>query len=550
MSRESPDSQKPDLEVTRRGFLRGAGAAGAGLLWAPHAAGAGKRPGDDTLNLAIIGCGSQGRVLLLDCLKMEGVRFKAACDIWDYHQRYGRNILKAYKQDVNIYTDYREMLASEKDLDAVIIATPDWMHAEQTIACLNAGLHVYCECEMARTPEEARRMVWAAWENGKLLQIGRQRRSSPRYLRAETIICEDDALGRITRVRGQWHHAPRHPRGWPEKYPMEEARLKEYGYDTMERFRDWRWYRKFCAGPLAYLGSHQIDVFNWFLEANPRSVQAKAGTGYYSDWEWWDSLAAIYEYETAQGTVIVTYDVANTTSYGGYYELFMGDERSMKLSEMHSNIDIYDEPGARSLPARDFAKREQATFTDRKQTIGYLPPKTLVGPTGVCGRSFRPVFRVRWAAVYGDSKTPCINSTLRKICRQHGVELPEDARVLNGGGPKWKVTYSRWPVTRSKPPYIIYNGWGHESGRDRTFDVLILCVNKEISLQENADLYNKLKKPVHAYHLENFIVAIRGQTDLNCPGETAYKTALTVFRTNEAAEKGKELHFEPDEFEI
>ena len=74
------------------------------------------------------------------------------------------------------------MLSDEKDLDAVIIATPDFWHAEQTIACLKAGLHVYCEKEMSNTLEGARKMVQAAKQTGKLLQIGHQRRSNPRYI--------------------------------------------------------------------------------------------------------------------------------------------------------------------------------------------------------------------------------------------------------------------------------------------------------------------------------------------------------------------------------
>jgi predicted dehydrogenase len=83
---------------------------------------------------------------------------------------------------VNGYEDYREMLDKEKELDAVIIATPDFWHAPHTVDCLEAGKHVYCEKEMSNTLEGARRMVAAARETGKLLQIGHQRRSNPRYL--------------------------------------------------------------------------------------------------------------------------------------------------------------------------------------------------------------------------------------------------------------------------------------------------------------------------------------------------------------------------------
>ena len=68
--------------------------------------------------------------------------------------------LKRLKHPVTAYSDYKEMLAKEKDkLDAVIVATPDWMHAEHTIACLKAGLHVYCEKEMSNDLEKAKQIL-------------------------------------------------------------------------------------------------------------------------------------------------------------------------------------------------------------------------------------------------------------------------------------------------------------------------------------------------------------------------------------------------------
>ena len=100
------------------------------------------------------------------------------------------------------------MLDKEKDLQAVIIATPDFWHSEHTVACLKAGLHVYCEKEMSNTLEGARKMVQAAKETGKLLQIGHQRRSNPRYLHCyNKLLKEAGILGRITTINGQWNRS-------------------------------------------------------------------------------------------------------------------------------------------------------------------------------------------------------------------------------------------------------------------------------------------------------------------------------------------------------
>ncbi|MEW6358377.1 MAG: Gfo/Idh/MocA family oxidoreductase [Planctomycetota bacterium] len=323
-------------ELSRRDFMRSAAATGAGVLLARGAMGqeAPAKKADD-LNVALIGAGSQGRVLIAACLNIPGVRFKAVCDIWDYSQTYAANILKKFGHEVTAYQDYQDMLGKEQGLDAVIIATPDWVHAEQTIACLKAGKHVYCEKEMSNDLEKAKQMILTARETGKLLQIGHQRRSNPRYWHAKRLLEKDKILGRVTQALGQWNRsvAQSQDLGWPKKYTMDDAMLKKYGYDSMEQFRNWRWFRKYSGGSIADLGSHQIDIFNWFLDAPPKSVLASGGLDYYKDREWYDTVMAIYQYAPPAGTVRAFYQVLNTTSYGGYYEAFMGDEGSLVVSE-------------------------------------------------------------------------------------------------------------------------------------------------------------------------------------------------------------------------
>ena len=513
------DYGKKREKLSRRGFLQGATAAGAGLVWAGRAAGAAGSSGGDHLNLALIGCGSQGRVLLTDCLKVPGVRFKAVCDIWDYHKSYAANILKAYKQDVNVYTDYREMLASAHDLDAAIIATPDWVHAEQTIACLNAGLHVYCEKEMSNSLAEARNMVRAARETGHLLQIGHQRRSNPRYLHAENMIYKEGMLGRMTHAQGQWHRARQQPRGWPKGKPLEKARLKEYGYHTMERLRNWRWYRKFSGGPMADLGSHQVDIFNWWLRAHPKSVQAKGGTGYYPDWEWWDSVLALYEYETPQGTVIAEYQVLNTTSFGGFYEVFMGDEGSLKISEMSDIGHIYREPVAK-----------KKTWEDEASKVEKMGRKAIALKVGE-SREWRLLFEARWADVYGSSNEPSVSQALKKLCKNHGVELSEKAALE-------KEIDAGWVVKDEDIHYLVQKKEGK------------LKFHQEKQVSRGKAMGAQAKKPVHTYHLENFFNAIRGEAQLTCPAEEAYATAVSVLKANQAVEAGKEVTFKPAEFTV
>lgn len=304
----------------------------------------------EELNIALLGTGAQGQVLMDAMLKLPGLKFKAVCDIWtNYNQKRAAGILKHYGHLVNRYEDYREMLAKETDLDAVVIATPDFWHTDHTIACLEAGLHVYCEKEMSNTLEGAGRMVKAARRTGKLLQIGHQRRSNPRYLHCYRRLLHDAGLlGRITSVNGQWNRAVQPDLGWPEKYTLDSSFLSMYGFESMHQFRNWRWFKKLGGGPIVDLGSHQIDIYNWFLDARPVSVIASGGTDYYakSDHEWYDTVLAIFEYETSGGMVRAFYQTLTTNSSEGYFENFLGDQGTLHISESANRGGVYREPNA------------------------------------------------------------------------------------------------------------------------------------------------------------------------------------------------------------
>ena len=172
-----------------------------------------------------------------------GVRVRAVCDIWKYSQNYGQKFLARHGQEVQVYEDYREMLDKEQELDAVLVATPDFAHAAQTNACLEAGLHVYCEPMLAHNLPAARSMVETMRRTGKLLQVGYQRRSNPRYRHVlEKLLAEARLPGRLTAVQTQWAQEAADLRGWPKRFTMPDDVLHRYGYDDMSQFRNWIWY--------------------------------------------------------------------------------------------------------------------------------------------------------------------------------------------------------------------------------------------------------------------------------------------------------------------
>ncbi|MBF8293887.1 MAG: afr 2 [Bacteroidetes bacterium] len=340
--------------IDRRKFLQYTAAAGAGLLITNSSSEAAmaeqKTSSSDELRIALLGAGAQGQVLMNACLKIPNVRFKAVCDIWEaYNLKRAQRMLDKFGHKVNAYEDYRQMLAKEKGLDAVLIATPDFWHAQHTVDCLSAGLHVYCEKEMSNTLEGARQMVRAARQSRKLLQIGHQRRSNPKYVHSyKRLIQEAKILGRITTVNGQWNRSLQPDNGWPKGSSIEPSILKKYGFRSMEEFRNWRWYRHLGGGPVVDLGSHQLDIYNWFLNARPNTIVASGGIDYYDrrTHEWFDTVLATFEYETTFGKVRAFYQTISTNSNQGYFESFMGDQGTLVISESGGRGAAYREPTA------------------------------------------------------------------------------------------------------------------------------------------------------------------------------------------------------------
>jgi predicted dehydrogenase len=422
----------PEKKMNRRDFIQGlstvpvlgafAVSLAGKLIHEKPAAGSvpKKIPGDlSDIHVAFLGTGSQGQVLLNACLKIPGLRFKAVCDIWtSYNQTRAARILKKYNHDVNTYENYLEMLSSEKDLDAVIVATPDFWHADHTAACLEAGLHVYCEKEMSNTLEGARKMVKATRKTGKLLQIGHQRRSNPRYLHCYNHLIQDaNLLGRITSVNGQWNRAVQPDLGWPDKYAIDLETLRKYGFQSMQQFCNWRWYKGLGGGPIVDLGSHQIDIFNWFLHAEPKSVLASGGTDYYEEatHEWYDTVLAIYEYETSEGMVRAYYQTLTTNSSEGYFENFLGDQGTLHISESANRGGVYREPtapqwdkwvslGYLNAPEKAGSQSESDAVLDVRETIA--PDRHSI-PVQFTDPYHKPHLENFFNAIRGEEKLNC-----------------------------------------------------------------------------------------------------------------------------------------------
>ena len=352
-----------DFKMNRRSFVKGAAVAGAFLpsFNILHAEEGTIGPKDDQINVALIGFGAEARVLSASLVRIPGVRVRAVCDIWKFQCQQAKQFFKSYGMAVETYEDYREMLAKEdKNIDAVVIATPDWMHCEHTCACLRAGKHVYCEKEMSNRLELAAEMCRVQKETGKLLQIGHQRRSNPRYRHCfENIV--PHMLGRVTTAYAQWNRtlAP----FFTVKRPPKQDILEKYGYANAEQFLNWRWFYKYGGGSMVDLGSHQIDLFIWAWGVPPSSVRAVGGKDAFNPPRMaYDRMYCIYEFKMPDGTKNeAIYQVISSNARGGFYEQFMGVNASLTIAEISARGNTVQ----RELREGGFSDAEWQKFIDK-----------------------------------------------------------------------------------------------------------------------------------------------------------------------------------------
>ena len=213
---ETTTSSEPSL--TRRNFLRNSSTAsvGAGLIVTSKTA-LGQEGSDKgkKVRCGIIGYGDEGKALRESSMFLKDlVCFPAVSDIWPRNLRAGVGQIAASKQgggdDGDICTGYEEPeeMIKKEELDCIIVATPDFVHHTYSIMGMEAGLDVYSEKLMSNSVDFARQMVQSQKKTGKLLAIGHQRRSNPRYMHVKNEIIEKrKLLGWITHMTAQWNRS-------------------------------------------------------------------------------------------------------------------------------------------------------------------------------------------------------------------------------------------------------------------------------------------------------------------------------------------------------
>ncbi|HWR51735.1 MAG TPA: Gfo/Idh/MocA family oxidoreductase, partial [Bryobacteraceae bacterium] len=291
------------MASTRRRFLQSTAIAGAAL----PAAGQNRASANDRIQFALIGAGGMGSGDARTALAAGGTEMIAACDIYD-----GRltRVKEVWGDGIFTTRDYREVLA-RKDVDAVIIATPDHWHSAITIAALEAGKDVYCQKPMVQKVEQGRAVIEAAKKSGRIMQVGSQYVSSLIYLKARDLV-RSGAIGQLTLVEawldrntavGAWQYSIP-PDASPENIDWDRflGNAPKVPFEPVRLFR-WRNYRDYGTGVAGDLFVHLLSgVHTVTGSIGPNRIFATGGLRYWKDGrDVPDVMLASLDYPEANG---------------------------------------------------------------------------------------------------------------------------------------------------------------------------------------------------------------------------------------------------------
>lgn len=286
MKKENPEAN------SRRYFIKQTATALAGFIIVPRFVLGGTRPDgskyippSDMISLGFIGCGKQGRLLSNSFLSTNEIRIAALSEVYkaktELMLKTIKNIQEKNKQsgtfDIAVYNDFRELLA-RKDVDAVIIATPDHWHAAMAVRAAEASKDIYCEKPLSLTVKEGRAMVNAARQHNRIFQTGNMQRSWPEFRHAVELV-RNGFIGEIKSIKVNVgppptaYNLPEQPvpegldwNKWlgPNEFKPFNAELAPPIIKDV--YPNWRNYKEFGGGMVSDWGAHMFDIAQWALD--------------------------------------------------------------------------------------------------------------------------------------------------------------------------------------------------------------------------------------------------------------------------------------------
>lgn len=331
---------------------------------------------NDRVGVALIGCGGRGRGVTDYVPKIGGAEVRGVSDVYVPRREQAS---EQFGSMAKPFADYREVL-NDKDIDAVVIGTPDHWHAPMTIEAVAAGKDVYVEKPVTHNLAEGDKLVQAVEDSGQVVATGTQQRSWKHFREAKQLI-DQGVLGKITFVRCHW--SQNYSRFGSS--PAPDIDLSQLDWEQWlgpapkqpfdkTRFRFWRFFWDFGGGSITDLMTHWIDVIQWFMES-PRAHEVHAaGTTYTQDWlEAPDTVTATMLFPEGY---MAAYEGNMTFGLLGGGIVFRGDKAMMRLSRL--GYDVYEE-GARPFeavslpePIHHFSRSEDTSTIERVDGTGTL----------------------------------------------------------------------------------------------------------------------------------------------------------------------------------
>ena len=306
-------------EFNRRDFLKGGSMAtlaamfgSAELLAQTNAPPEESKTPSARIKVAVIGLGAWGRELLSTLGRAPQADVAAICDTYPAALRRATSAAPSAAHA----PDYKALLEN-KDIRAIIVATPTHLHKEIAVDALKAGKHVYCEAPLANTVEDARAIAAAAraasplvFQSGLQLRCEAERRFLLPFIRS-------GALGQQVMARAQWHNK----QSWRAVAPNPER----------EKALNWRLDKELSLGLVGELGCHAIDQACWFLNARPVSIAATGAVLLWKDGrEVPDTVQATFEFP---GVVNFHYDATLANSFDSEYAVFYGSDSAIMIRQ-------------------------------------------------------------------------------------------------------------------------------------------------------------------------------------------------------------------------
>jgi predicted dehydrogenase len=352
--------------LERRSFIKGGIATGITVAASKKILGA-----NDRIRVGVIGLGREGRGVMRAFARNTDVEIAAICDV--YEPQLGVAIKEGKLEGVPTFKDFRQLL-DIKDIDAVLIATPDHWHALNLIMACQANKDVYVEKPISVTVDEGRKMVQAARKYNRIVQVGTQQRSGDHYQKAAELV-RNGEIGKVTSVHS-WNYGNSAPAGigtpadanppegldwdlWLGPAPLRPFNSNRFGVHP-DRWSTFRYFWDYAGGMMTDWGVHHLDIVQMVMGVDaPLAVSAHGGKYVLTDnRDTPDTLTVTYEYPGFLCTYENREGNAQPIDGHGYGITFYGTQATLFIDREY--FEIGPEKGGKGTePQRVRGKNKQ-----------------------------------------------------------------------------------------------------------------------------------------------------------------------------------------------